>query len=97
MNTVDRYRRRPGAQATLRTVLIPLNLILGTGQIQGLLQYCPGQTKPFTVAAQDKVIILPSFSFEAGVDGRRMPFLVSKSVGSILHTSWVSMLLFHIS
>jgi hypothetical protein len=58
MNTVDRYRRRPGAQATLRTVLIPLNLILGTGQIQGLLQSCPGQTKPFTVAAQDKAIVL---------------------------------------
>jgi hypothetical protein len=58
MNTVDRYRRRPGAQATLRTVLIPLNLIPGTGQIQGLLQSCPGQTKPFTVAAQDKGIVL---------------------------------------
>lgn len=64
MNTVDRYRRRPGAQATLRTVLIPLNLILGTGQIQGLLQSCPGQTKPFTVAAQDKAIVLATVHLE---------------------------------
>jgi len=67
---VDRYRRRPGAQATLRTVLIPLNLIPGTGQIQGLLQSCPGQTKPFTVAAQDKGIILATahLPYASGAD-----------------------------
>jgi hypothetical protein len=64
MNTVDGYRRRPGAQATLRTVLIPLNLIPGIGQIQGLLQSCPGQTKPFTVAAQDKAIVLVTVHLE---------------------------------
>jgi hypothetical protein len=57
MKTLDEYRRRPGAQAILSTVLIPLNLIPGKGQIPGLLQSCPGQTKPFTVAAQDEAIV----------------------------------------